>query len=141
MCAFCGQHSHQGMLVSVLDCLQERLWDGVGKATPFHVAGSQTWILLQKRFLTSQFSVEWKGSHAKSQRLTSYFKTNRLTAQEVYSQLQKYTKDVWNSQVCNLTCSWYRNHFCLLCSGGAKEAFSIELSYPICLAMEIASHF
>lgn len=105
------------------------------------MAGSQTWILLQKRYLASQFSVKWKDPHANSQSLISYFKTNRLTAQEVYSQLQKYTKDVWNDQVCNLTCSWYRNQFCLLCSGGATETFSIGLSYPICLVIEIASHF
>lgn len=78
------------------------------------VAGSQTWILLQKRYLASQVSDDWRGPVANSQRFISYFKTNILTVQEGYIQLQKHTKNVWNDQVCNLTCSWCRNKFCLL---------------------------
>lgn len=121
--------------------MQGRFWGGTGKATVLHVDGAQTWTLLRKRNLTCQFSVESKGSHANPQRLTFYFKTTRLTAQEEYSQSQKYIKEVWNDQVCNLTCSWYRNQFCLLCSGTATEAFSIGLSTPICLAVEVISRF
>lgn len=45
-CTFCRQCPYCGMLVSVQDCLPGRLWGGIGKATPFHVADSQTWTLL-----------------------------------------------------------------------------------------------
>lgn len=60
------------------------------------MASSQTLILFRKRGFASQFSAECEGSHTNFQTRISYFKINRLKAQEVQSLLLKYAKDVWN---------------------------------------------